>query len=77
MRSNAVPQRTAISELNTRAPADPKKTESLESQSAEMQNVANWVLSPSSARKIIPKVVIKILKSINFLFARFYLLSVL
>jgi hypothetical protein len=61
------PKTTAINELSTRAPADPKNTEIRESQSAEKQKVASWVLSPSSARKIKPKVVINILRSMGFL----------
>jgi hypothetical protein len=61
------PKTTAISELSTSAPADPKNTEIRESQSAEKQKVASWVLSPSSARKIKPKVVISILRSMGFL----------
>ncbi|MGD9054172.1 MAG: hypothetical protein PVI38_17575 [Desulfobacterales bacterium] len=56
-----------MSELSTRAPAEPKNTEIRESQSAEKQKVASWVLSPNSARKIKPKVVNNILKSIEFL----------
>jgi hypothetical protein len=61
------PKTTAISELSTRAPAEPRNTESRELQSAEKQNVASCVLSPSSAKKIKPKVVNSILKSIKFL----------
>jgi hypothetical protein len=35
------PNNTAIMELNTRAPADPRNTDSLELQSAEKQKVAS------------------------------------
>ncbi len=52
------PNSTAIKELNTSAAAEQMKTEYLKlPQSAERQNVASCVLSPSSAKKTIPKVV--------------------
>jgi len=40
-RLTPAPKRTAINELSTSAPADPKNTEVLELQSAEKQNVAS------------------------------------
>ncbi len=55
-----------MSEERTRAPADPRKTASFESpQSAVRQNVASWVLSPSSAKKTIMNVVVSIFISIE------------
>jgi len=46
------PQLTAITEVKINAPAAPKKTESLDPSFAAKQKVANWVLSPNSAKKI-------------------------
>lgn len=61
------PRNTAINALRTSAAAEPIKTENLGSQSADKQKVANWVLSPNSARNTMPKVIHIILKSIEFL----------
>ena len=61
------PKTTAINELSTRAPADPKNTEIRESQSAEKQKVASWVLSPSSAMNTAVKTVSNTFKSMESL----------
>jgi len=45
------PQLTVINEVKTNAPDAPKKTESLDPSFAAKQKVANWVLSPTSAKK--------------------------
>lgn len=57
------PRRQPKAEVNTKAAAEPRKTDHLEELSAAKQKVANWVLSPNSARKMEPKVVSKTLKS--------------
>lgn len=57
------PRRQPNAEVNTKAPADPMKTDHLEGLSAAKQNVASWVLSPNSARKMEPKVVRMTLRS--------------
>lgn len=59
----AEPRRQPKAEVNTKAAADPKKTDHLEGLSAAKQKVASWVLSPNSARKMDPKVVRMTLKS--------------
>ena len=58
------PKLTAINEVKTNAPAAPKKTESLDPSFAAKQKVANWVLSPNSAKKIKTNVLINNFKSI-------------
>jgi hypothetical protein len=57
------PSRQPSAEVNTKAVADPKKTDHLDWLSAAKQKVASWVLSPNSARKMEPKVVRMTLKS--------------
>ena len=59
------PQLTAINEVRTKAPAAPKKTESLDPSFAAKQKVANWVLSPNSAKKIKTNVLMSNFKSIT------------
>ncbi len=54
---------TARKEASASAPADPRNTESRDLLSAATQNVAIWVLSPSSARKTTQNVENKIFKS--------------
>lgn len=62
------PQLTVINEVNTNAPDAPKKTESLDPSFAAKQKVANWVLSPTSAKKIKTNVLMSNFKSIMLVF---------
>ena len=57
------PPITPRSDVRIKAPAAPKKTAKRELLSAAKQKVASWVLSPSSARNIIPNVVNNTLRS--------------
>ncbi len=58
------PPMTPSKEVSTSAVAAPRNTAIRESVSAAKLKVASWVLSPNSARNIIPNVVSKTLKSI-------------
>lgn len=62
-RARKAPNNTANKALVTRAKEAPKNTASRDWLSAERQRAANWVLSPSSARKIRLKVVSSVLMS--------------
>jgi hypothetical protein len=62
-------QVTAINEVRTNAPAAPKKTDSFDPSFAAKQKVANWVLSPNSAKKIKTKVLMNNFKSILLVFS--------
>jgi len=58
------PNTTANRDVRTSAEAEPRNTDRRELLSAEKAKVASWVLSPSSARNTMPKVVSIIFKSI-------------
>jgi len=56
---------TARKDVSTSAPAEPRKTAKGDCVSVAKANVASCVLSPNSARNMIPKVVNSVLTSIS------------